>query len=74
MAPVRGRSFLFPGLIAAIGAGCSLDFTVRPKAGVSRDVAIDDVVASLRGQRGLRPSQPDNIAVITQDKLFETWG
>jgi putative ABC transport system permease protein len=51
-----------------------IDFTVRPKPGVPRDVAIDDVVASLRGQRGLRPSQPDNFAVVTQDKLFETWG
>jgi putative ABC transport system permease protein len=51
-----------------------IDFTVRPKPGVSRDEAIDDVVATIRGLRGLRPSQPDNFAVITQDKLFETWG
>ena len=51
-----------------------IDFTVRPKPGVARDVAIDDVVATVRGLRGLRPSQPDNFAVITQDKLFETWG
>src|SRR5918993_1344332 len=51
-----------------------IDFTVRPKPGVSRDEAIDDVVATMRGMRGLRPSQTDNFAVITQDKLFETWG
>jgi putative ABC transport system permease protein len=51
-----------------------IDFTVRPKPGVSRDEAIDDVVATIRGLRGLRPSQQDNFAVITQDKLFETWG
>src|SRR5512138_1939125 len=51
-----------------------IDFTVRPKPGVARDVAIDDVVARIRGLRGLRPSQQDNFAVITQDKLFETWG
>jgi putative ABC transport system permease protein len=51
-----------------------IDFTVRPKPGVARDEAIDDVVATMRGLRGLRPSQPDNFAVITQDKLFETWG
>jgi len=51
-----------------------IDFTVRPKPGVSRDEAIDDVVATIRGLRGLRPSQTDNFAVITQDKLFETWG
>jgi putative ABC transport system permease protein len=51
-----------------------IDFTVRPKPGVARDIAIDDVVATIRGLRGLRPSQQDNFAVITQDKLFETWG
>jgi putative ABC transport system permease protein len=41
---------------------------------VARDEAIDDVVAMMRGLRGLRPTQVDNFAVITQDKLFETWG
>jgi putative ABC transport system permease protein len=51
-----------------------IDFTVRPKQGVARDEAIDDVVATIRGLRGLRPTQLDNFAVITQDKLFETWG
>ena len=51
-----------------------IDFTIRPKPGVGRDEAIDDVVAMLRGLRGLRPGQADNFAVITQDKLFETWG
>ena len=51
-----------------------IDLTVRPEPGVSRDEAIDDVVATMRGVRGLRPSEPDNFAVITQDKLFETWG
>lgn len=50
-----------------------IDFTVRPRPGVSRDEAIDDVVATMRGLRGLRPGQTDNFAVITQDKLFETW-
>ena len=51
-----------------------IDLTVRPAEGVARDEAIDDVVATLRGLRGLRPSEGDNFAVITQDKLFETWG
>jgi putative ABC transport system permease protein len=51
-----------------------IDFTVRPKPGVARDEAIDDVVATMRGIRGLRPSQTDTFAIITQDKLFETWG
>ncbi len=51
-----------------------IDFTVKPRPGVSRDEAIDDVVATIRGGRGLRPGAEDNFAVITQDKLFETWG
>ncbi len=51
-----------------------IDFTIKPKAGVSRDEAIDDVVATIRGLRGMRPGTPENFAVITQDKLFETWG
>jgi putative ABC transport system permease protein len=51
-----------------------IDFTVKPRPGVSRDEAIDDVVATIRGLRGLRPGQVENFAVITQDKLFETWG
>ena len=50
-----------------------IDFTVKPRAGVERDAAIDDVVAVIRSQRGLRPAQENDFAVITQDKLFETW-
>jgi putative ABC transport system permease protein len=51
-----------------------IDFTVKPRAGFTRDEAIDDVVATLRASRGLRPAQENTFAVITQDKLFETWG
>jgi putative ABC transport system permease protein len=50
-----------------------LDFTVKPRDGIARDVAIDDVVAVIRSHRGLRPAQENDFAVITQDKLFETW-
>jgi putative ABC transport system permease protein len=46
------------------------DFIVRPRAGVSVEEATDDVTAALRGARGLRPSQPDNFAIITQDRLM----
>ena len=49
------------------------DLTVKPR-GDDRDGAIDDVTAVLRSLRGLRPSQPNDFAIITQDKLFETWG
>ena len=51
-----------------------IDFTVKPRPSFTRDEAIDDVVATLRAQRGLRPAQQNTFAVITQDKLFETWG
>jgi putative ABC transport system permease protein len=51
-----------------------IDFTVRPRTGYERDEVIDDVTAVIRGARGLHPAQDNNFAVITQDKLFETWG
>ena len=46
---------------------------VTPRRDVSRDAAIDDVTAALRGVRSMRPSQESNFAIITQDKLFETY-
>lgn len=49
------------------------DFTVKPNATAGRDETIDEVVAVIRGARGLRPSQENDFAVVTQDKLFETW-
>ncbi|MGQ0640441.1 MAG: ABC transporter permease [Gemmatimonadaceae bacterium] len=50
-----------------------IEVAIRPKASVARDDAIDEVVAVMRGERGLRPSQPNDFAIITQDKIFETW-
>ncbi|HMA19779.1 MAG TPA: ABC transporter permease [Gemmatimonadaceae bacterium] len=47
-----------------------LDLTVKPHSWVSRDQAIDAVTALIRGQRGLRPSAPDNFAIITSDGLM----
>jgi len=35
--------------------------------------ATDDVTASLRGTRGLKPGQRDNFAIVTQDRLLETY-
>jgi putative ABC transport system permease protein len=46
------------------------DFIVRPRAGVGVEEATDDVTAALRGSRGLKPSQPDNFAIVTQDRLM----
>jgi putative ABC transport system permease protein len=46
------------------------DFIVRPRSGVSVEEATDDVTAALRGARGLKPSQNDNFAIVTQDRLM----
>jgi putative ABC transport system permease protein len=50
-----------------------MSLVVKPSITVSRDQAVDEVTASLRGQRGLRPSHESNFAVITQDKLFDVY-
>jgi putative ABC transport system permease protein len=47
--------------------------TVKPRAGVPRDEAIDEVTALLRARRGLKPGADNNFAVVTQEKLFETY-
>ena len=43
---------------------------MKPLSGVSVEDAVDDVTAALRGQRGLRPSQPNNFEIVTQDRLW----
>jgi putative ABC transport system permease protein len=50
-----------------------MSLIVKPSVTATRDEAIDDVTASLRGQRGLRPGRESNFAVITQDKLFDVY-
>jgi putative ABC transport system permease protein len=50
-----------------------MGLVVKPRADVSRDIAMDDVTATLRGLRGLRPSEESDFALITQEKLFETY-
>ncbi len=47
--------------------------TVKPRAGVTQADAMDDVTAALRARRGLRPTQPNNFGLITQDRLTETF-
>jgi putative ABC transport system permease protein len=47
-----------------------LDLTVKPHPWVERDEAIDAVTAMMRGTRGLRPSAPDNFAIVTSDGLM----
>lgn len=65
-------------LIRSIGARESnIGLAVKPREGrdatIARDLAIDDVTAALRGLRGSRPAEESSFAIITQDKLFETY-
>ncbi|HYW50250.1 MAG TPA: ABC transporter permease [Gemmatimonadaceae bacterium] len=50
-----------------------VQISVRPRDGVARDQAIDDVTAALRGKRRLRPAEENNFAIITQDKILEVY-
>jgi putative ABC transport system permease protein len=46
---------------------------VKPRQGVTLEQAVDDVTAYFRAKRGLRPSQVDNFAIVTQDRLLEVY-
>ncbi|HYW49693.1 MAG TPA: ABC transporter permease [Gemmatimonadaceae bacterium] len=46
---------------------------VKPRAGVSAEDGVDDVTAALRGARRLRPNQPSNFAIVTQDRLMDIY-
>ncbi|NUQ19610.1 MAG: FtsX-like permease family protein [Gemmatimonadaceae bacterium] len=50
-----------------------VDFTVKPRADVKQVEAMDDVTATLRSMRGLRPGQDNTFAVVTQDRLMEVY-
>jgi putative ABC transport system permease protein len=61
-------------LIRHVGARENdIALAVKPRPETSRDQAVDDVTASLRGQRGTRPREESSFAIITQDKLMETY-
>jgi putative ABC transport system permease protein len=49
------------------------DMTVKPADGVTRDAAMDDVIARLRSIRGLKPASENTFFVTPQEKLFEFW-
>src|SRR5690606_15297452 len=46
---------------------------VKPRASVPQDQAMDDVVAAMRGSRGLRPAEPNNFALVTSDRMMEVF-
>ena len=46
---------------------------VAPIPDVTQQQSIDEVVATLRSMRGLKPGQDNNFAIVTQDKLLDSW-
>ena len=57
-----------------IGASwADIGIAVIPARTSSRAEAIDDVIAAMRANRGLRPGVDNDFAIITQDQLFEVY-
>lgn len=50
-----------------------MDITVKPRDGVDRDAVMDEVIATLRITRHLRPSQINDFFVSTPEKLMQLY-
>ena len=50
-----------------------MDILILPDTGFTVQEAIDDVTMTLRTMRGLKPRDENNFAVVTQDKMLESW-
>jgi putative ABC transport system permease protein len=50
-----------------------LDLTVKPREGVPQDIAVDDVIATLRVHRGLRPVAVNTFFVYGNEKIMEVY-
>jgi putative ABC transport system permease protein len=48
-----------------------MDFLVGPTQDATTEQAMEDVTVALRTHRGLRPGQPENFAVVSQDRFLE---
>ena len=46
---------------------------VKPRVGVDPVMAQDAVTELLRARRGLKPGQPNNFALVAQDRMLETF-
>lgn len=49
------------------------NLSIVPTDEATLDGAIDDVTATLRRVRGLRPGQDNNFSIATQDKILDSW-
>lgn len=70
--PDRPRAMI-PMLTAwrRLSVGRSLLVLVKPRAGVARDIAMDAVTGLMRARRGLRPAQPNNFALVGEERMME---
>lgn len=50
-----------------------LQLTVRPFSSASQGVVMDDVLASIRSQRGLKPGMRNTFYLVEQDRLLDTF-
>jgi putative ABC transport system permease protein len=50
-----------------------MNIVIIPADSATVAVAQDEVIAALRARRGLKPAQDNNFAIVTQDKLLETF-
>jgi putative ABC transport system permease protein len=51
----------------------NVGLAVIPASGATRAEAIDEVIATMRARRRLRPSSDNTFAIITQDQLFDVY-
>jgi putative ABC transport system permease protein len=50
-----------------------MEIAVLPRETATVQETQDQVIAALRTKRGLRPGQPDNFAIVTQDRVLDTF-
>ena len=50
-----------------------MDFAVLPTATATSLEAQEEVISAMRARRGLKPLQENNFAVVTQDKILDTF-
>ena len=46
---------------------------VAPAPGYTQQESMDEVVATLRAMRNLKPGAENNFSIVTQDKLLDSW-
>ena len=46
---------------------------VAPAPGYTQQQAMDEVIATLRSLRSLKPGQENTFSIVTQDKLLDSW-